>query len=361
MKYLHKISLTYLSIVLLACSGNNTSTPSNDFQVKNLVSDLTNQHIIANATAFFNQTSTLEQEINNYVSNPTVAKLEAAQSAWKQAAIAYGKVYTFNIGLIRDKFMHQALYNWPTVTNAIENFIAKPKEITAEYVQKLSPQAKTLSALEYLLFKSDTATVNTQFTDSENRRNYLKYVAKELKSRAERLVNMWNVSGENYKTTFIENTATGIKASFSLLYNGLHNLIDTGKVTKIGKPAGLENSQNTNPEIAQAHLSQTSLAILKSNIESIEAVYFNAQGLGISDYVSHIATNEKLNTAVQAKINEIYAAIDALPGSLFSAITQNPTAVQTLHEKLNDLRILFSVDIRSILSITITSTDNDGD
>ncbi len=364
MKNIYKIGVVLLVMLIWACSNddNSTTTETPDFQVQNLVRDITNKHIVVNVSSFSNQVNMLETEINNYVTDPTENKLLTVQNQWKLAAQAYGKVYAFNIGQVRDQFMHQALYNWPTTTNAVENFISDPTEITEMYVQNLSPQAKTLAALEYLLFKTEDLTiVNTEYVNSENRRNYLKYTGKELKTQATRLVNIWSVSGDNYSTTFIDNTNTGIQGSFNLLYNGLYNLIDTGKVTKIGKPAGLENSQNTNPELTQAHFSNTSLAILMKNIESVEDVYFNTQGLGISNYVSHVASNEILNTAVQGKIDEVKTAISAIQVPLFDAITSNHNQVVTLHEKLNELGILFSVDVRSILSITITSTDNDGD
>lgn len=52
---------------------------------------------------------------------------------------------------------------------------------------------------------------------------------------------------------------------------------------------------------------------------------------------------------------------NTIPVPLHQAIDTNYTVVQQLHLKLNDLRVLFAVDVRSILSITITSTDNDGD
>lgn len=363
MKNIYIIGAVFIVLMIWACSNddNSTTIETPDFQVKNLVRDITNQHIITSVSTFSNEVHILETEINNYVGSPTENQLEVARNQWKLAALAYAKIYAFNIGQVRDQFMHQALYNWPITTTAVENFISDPTEITETYVQNLSPQAKTLAALEYLLFKANVTATNTEYITSEKRRNYLKFTGKELKTQAARLVNIWSVSGGNYSTTFIDNTNTGIQGSFNLLYNGLYNLIDTGKVTKIGKPAGLENSQNTDPELTQAYFSNTSLAILKNNIESVEDVYFNTQGLGVSNYVSHVADNEILNTAVQTKINEVYAAINAIQVSLFNAITSNHDQVTTLHEKLNELGILFSVDVRSILSITITSTDNDGD
>ncbi len=81
---------------------------------------------------------------------------------------------------------------------------------------------------------------------------------------------MWDESGERYINVFINSQAIGIEGSFNRLYNGLFNLIDTAKVTKIGKPAGLENSENTNPELTQAYFSTSSLDIIRVNIQSVE-------------------------------------------------------------------------------------------
>jgi hypothetical protein len=43
------------------------------------------------------------------------------------------------------------------------------------------------------------------------------------------------------------------------------------------------------------------------------------------------------------------------------ATTEAPEAVSNLRAQLEALRIFFAVDLRSQLSIVITSTDNDGD
>ena len=90
-------------------------------------------------------------------------------------------------------------------------------------------------------------------------------------------------------------------------------------------------------------------------------VYFNTEGVGIDDYTYHVIKNNDLNLAIQNKINDVQNAIDAIPVPLFDAITSHPNQVETLHTELDALGILLSVDVRSILSVIITSTDNDGD
>ena len=347
---------------LVACKDDELTTNSeNSFDVTVLLTDVTNNEILVSVTDFNNEAENLNIAIETYLNEINEENLIQVRNQWRITALSYARTYGFNIGQIRDQFFHQALYNWPTLPNAIENFITNNKVINEENIATFSPQVKTLSGLEYLIFGDDIDDVNQGFETSENRRDYLRLTAVELQDRANRLINTWQESGENYANTFINSNETGIDDSFNLLYNGFFNLIDTGKVTKVGKPAGLENSQNTNPESVQAYFSESSLDILRSNIESVERVYFAPQGLGISDYVFSVIRNNELNDQMQSKINEVYEAIDTIPVSLFQAITDNPNEVAVLHQKLEELGILFSVDVRSILSIIITTTDNDGD
>ncbi|WP_299385229.1 imelysin family protein [uncultured Lacinutrix sp.] len=355
-----KSKVLLLLLLIFSCNSDNNQEQEATFNVMQLLDDVTNQQILPSVDTFTAESITLNATVQTYLTTYTETDLNLARNQWRVTAKAYGKIYAFNIGDVRDQFMHLALYNWPTLPSALENVITNNDAITEELVASLSPQIKTLSGLEYLLFGSDATTLNAQFINSVKRQNYLKFTAIEFEFQAKRLQGIWNTPG-NYATAFIDNNETGIRDSFNRLFNGLNNLIDTAKITKIGKPAGLENSQATNPDQSQAYFSSLSLSILKENINSVEEVYFNTEGVGIDDYTYHVIKNNDLNLAIQNKINDVQNAIDAIPVPLFDAITSHPNQVETLHTELDALGILFSVDVRSILSIIITSTDNDGD
>ncbi|WP_299437452.1 imelysin family protein [uncultured Aquimarina sp.] len=358
-----KIQIIFLVLIgcIISCNEDDPETNTNNFEVREFLDDVATNNILLSVNEFKNQTDALNLAVEVYLNDINETNLVTVRNQWKSTALAYASIYAFNIGEVRDRFFHQALYNWPTLPNAIESFIVDNTEINEELITSISPQAKTLSGLEYLVFKDSLGNTNQEFTLSDNRQNYLRFIALELKNQASRLLNVWEESGEDYASVFVNSQATAIDGSFNRLYNGLFNLIDTGKVTKIGKPAGLENSENTNPELTQAYFSNSSLEILRENIQSVERVYFKTNGLGISDYVFSVIKNNELNNAIKNKIDEIYESIDGIPVSLFEAITTNPNEVEVLHKKLDELGILFSVDVRSVLSIIITSTDNDGD
>jgi|GEM_PF-2609940 len=360
MKYLKYLFLS-AAFCCLTCNKDDDGNTSEGFQVQHLITDLTNTRILPELNVFHTEVLALKQSIESYNSDKSESQLDAIRTQWKTTASAYGNIYGYNIGIAKAQNLDKALFSWPTTPSAIENFLNANSTISESDFSALSPQIKTLSALDYLLFEDDLTLTNTKFTTEDNRMQYLQFTVNELAFQSNRLLEIWQPSGSDYAHNFINNSSSGIEGSFNLFFNGFYNLIDNGKITKIGKPAGLENSQNTNPDLVQARYSGYSLSILRENINSLESVYFNDSGLGISDYVFAITNNQELNELVQGKINEVKTAIDLIPTSLAEAINTNPQLVSTLHSKLNDLRIIFAVDLRSTLSIIITVTDNDGD
>ncbi|MDO6597110.1 imelysin family protein [Oceanihabitans sp. 2_MG-2023] len=358
-KYLF-LTLTITSLFLFTCNSDNDNA-EDSFNVKNLLTDVSNQQILPAINLFVSASTTLEQSIENYVNDTSEANLEIARQQWKTTAIAYEKTYVHHIGIARDQFIHTSIYNWPTVEGAIEFFISDNDTIDADFIATISAQAKSLAALEYLLFAEDTTTINSGFVASQKRRDYLRLSSAYLTSRAERLQEIWAASGDAYASLFVNNDDSGIQGSFNLYYNGMHNALDVTKTTKVGKPAGLENSQVILPELTQAYYSYTSKALVQASIESVESAYFNPNGIGVDDYVFAITNTTDLNDAIATKIAEVYTALDAITIPLSEAVEQEHNLVEDLHTKLEDLRILFAVDVRSTLSIVITTTDTDGD
>ena len=71
--------------------------------------------------------------------------------------------------------------------------------------------------------------------------------------------------------------------------------------------------------------------------------------------------NLKLIPILKNKFNTAMSSLTNLNGSLADAITNTPDDVRIIHEQLQEIIVLLAIDVRSVLSIIITSTDNDGD
>jgi len=326
-----------------------------------MLSNITEQLIVPKVSHFSTLCTDLNSAITNYIATPNEANIVIMQTKWKEAASAYAQIYAFNIGEARNRFFHQALYNWPTLSIAIENYITNATVITEATVSQLSPQVKTISGIEYMLFNDTPAQINQAFITTPKRLDYLKFIALSQKNKAADLYNLWNTNGENYSTSFINNSDTGLNASVNRLFNGLYNVVSTAKVTKVGKSAGLENSTTINLNELQARYSGHSKQLIIENLKSVKNVFFNNQGLGLSNNISSITGNEILNNSLLTKIDTAITSLTNLNDSLANSITNTPDDVQVIHEQLEEILIVLAIDVRSVLSIIITSTDNDGD
>ncbi len=351
-----KSILTLLFLALLSCSSSDDSPT---FDTKKMISDITNTIIVPKIKTFNKEAALLNDVINTFTNQVSTINLEAAKQQWKITAKAYANIYTFNIGPSRAQYYNLKLYNWPTNPNAIENFITNNATITPELITSFSTQVKSLSAIEYFIFNTNETSTLTSFEDGK-RKQYLKLIAEELATNANSLELLWG-SGDNYANTLIENTGTGIDASLNLIYNGTYNVIDTSKKTKVGKPAGLEKSSNRDPKLIQAQFSKTSIALLIENINSIEQLFFNTNGLGLSDKIASITKDDKLSNDLKSQLSATKSSLNAISNPLFDAITTNHDQVTAAYNEYKKLIVLLGNDVRSTLSIIITTTDTDGD
>jgi predicted lipoprotein len=345
----------------LGCS-NSPKVPSENtpFDVPQFLAEVNENIIIPTLKDFDDEAQKLNALTVGYVNETTVDRLEILRKQWIKTAIAYEKTYNFHIGEAKSRFINLAINNWPTVPHSIEQLIKK-NEINDAIINAISPQIKGIPAIEYLLFGKNSSKTNADFNKSPKRKKYLKFAVEFIKNQAHRLLNIWITEGRNYSKTFVENNGSGIKESFNLLFNGLYNSVNTSKITKIGKPAGLENSPRANPNLVQAPYSHQSLALLKGSIEVIEAVFFTDEHANIAQYISSISKDNLVNDRIKKAIFESYQAIDAIPVPLEEAVASHPEAVANLHDKLAALNVWIAVDARNILSVIITSTDTDGD
>ena len=347
-----------LLLILLGSCGEKAEDKA--FDVDLFLREITQKVILPTLEDFKNEAELLSKVTETYVNAPNLEQLEAVREHWIKTAYAYERTYNFHFGPAKSRFLHRAIYNWPTVPETIENIVSS-KAINEETMAKVSPQIKGLAALEYLLFKEDIDTVHTEMTEQDPRRAYLLHCSKFLEAQAHRLVTIWDPKGENYAETFVTSKATGINDPFNLLFNGLYNAANTSKVTKIGKPGGFEKSPRTNPQKVQAPYSDESLPLTLASVEVIEEVFFGSSHPNISQYISSLAEDDVTNERIKTAIKEIKEAITAIPIPLEEAVDAYPSEVENLHLKLTALNIWMGVDARSILSVIITSTDNDGD
>jgi len=203
------------------------------------------------------------------------------------------------------------------------------------------------SEIAFKLLQNDTFRID-----------YLLGVSEEVLRQTNSLIDFWELE---YKDTFINSTSISCTENARCLtFNQLINILDVIRVTKLGKPAGLEGSNTTAITSLEAYRSKSSLELIRSSIGEVQHAY-TLSTINFSNIVDDISNATEVSNAIDEAFNTVYNNIDAIDSSLFDAIQNNNSNVEALYNSLFDLVKYFSVDAASILSVTILPTDNDGD
>ncbi|MDG1228024.1 MAG: imelysin family protein [Polaribacter sp.] len=353
----NKILLILVTLlIILACKNdedNNVSTSDTFHQ------DYYNINI---SPAIVNFKSEIEKQIvlSERLKNDTsIENLNKLQEQWLISAKAFSKTKAYNVLAIKALYYYIILYNFPIKTESIENNIAEKTNYNSDYFRNNSTVSKGLGTLEYLLYNNqNTNTALSLLKEDSYRIDYLLGVTEDVLKQTNLLINFWE---SEYKETFKK--ATSISCSENarcLAFNQLINILDIIRVTKIGKPAGLEGSDSSAIESLEAYRSESSLELIKSSIEEVQNAYTNSN-VNFSKIVDEIADSSDASNAINNSFKNVFEYINAIDTSLYIAIQENNPNVELLYESLFDLVKYFSVDAASILSVTVFPTDNDGD
>ncbi len=348
-----------LSIIISSCSDDLTTFTKNFKQ--EIPATVTEKIILPRIDLLIQKTSILKLSIDNFVADASANNLQVAQNNLKEVSIIYAKLYIFNIGKVKDRFMNRRINFWPVFNISIEKNVEEGN-FNKESIAKLGSATKNLPGLHYLLFKYDNnQTILDEYTTNSNRKDFLTFVSDEFQDNIKQLHNIWAISGDNFSNDFTINNEEGLQSSFNQLYNGIYNVLNVCKIKKIGKPAGLEKSNHINAEIVENFYANNSLDLVYNNLVSLEEVFFRTDITSISEYVKSITKNDELNTTIQTTINTAKSTIKLINNPLKVAITEDKANVEKLHNTLKELLVLLHTDVRSNLSIIITGTDTDGD
>lgn len=353
-KYILLILATIL--IVLACKNDEDNDVST---IDTFHKDYYNINIspaIANFKSEIEKQIVLSEKLKN---NTSIENLNELQEQWLISAKAFSKTRAYNVLAIKALYYDIILYNFPIKPGFIEDNIAEKDIYNSDYFRNNSTVSKGLGTLEYLLYNNqNTNKALSLLKEDSYRIDYLLGVTEEVLRQTNLLINFWE---SEYKETFIK--ATSISCSENarcLAFNQLINILDIIRVTKIGKPAGLEGSDSSAIESLEAFRSESSLELIKSSIEEVQNAYTNSN-VNFSKIVDEIADSSDASNAINNSFENVFGYINAIDTSLYIAIKENNPNVELLYESLFDLVKYFSVDAASILSVTVLPTDNDGD
>lgn len=356
---------------IVACHPDKGVEPQ-EYDRSAMLKDIADHVIMPNHAAFAAECSSLANMLDALDgSSMTVTNVEAAQAQWSKVANAWAFCELFNVGQIRDAYIHSKIHTWPANDAFIEQFIAGTDVLNEAYIATKGSSSKGIAAIEYLLFSTGgSAAVKDSLTTSPNaarRLTYLKACGQDLRTVATELNNMWLVGGKNYYATFINAKGTGITASTNMIVNELSALVEKMAGTKLSKPMGKANNNTVDKKLAEAFRSDISLDLIKSDLVVLEAAYHGGADTtttGIDDNLNAVGAkydDKRLSDKISEQFVATRTALNNVTSPLSVALDNDKADLETAYQELKKLLVLLKTDVVSDLSITLTWSDNDGD
>lgn len=370
MVVLSSLVLLGLTLNFYACSESKPA-----FDREKLFQDTTQKVVIPAYEAFTQQSKALHQELQGLCGDVSEANLTKAQTAWQTTVQAWQHVALYRFGPALDKETVSHIHYWPTKPASVEEEVKGSTTLDVAYVNQLGASRRGLPALGYLLFaksSEDKAPVEALKGegDKASRRCQLATVlAEAILKQAEVIEKSWKDKTSTewvsfYDDPVLEGQAIGpaFKAVNKTVNEFIYQLAGVMD-KKLGKPMGTQSDGEPRPESVELPYSRYSKESILALLEGLQRFYKSGDSTPTTTSFSALIQSRKpdADTQIQKEFTDAIQAIQAIPGTLQEAVSQNKDKVQAAYDAIKQLRITFSTDVVALLGVTTTFSDNDGD
>jgi len=331
------------------------------------LTDLTNNHILPSYQNFATSSEQFNQSARQFCaqSAPTADDLSLVQQAWLQASQNWQTIQWLKVGPVVDSAFR--IQYWPDNNKAVKRAIARhlqePTTLTASLIEKKNVGGQGLPAAEYLLYPSSSQDSLLTSESKVKRCELLTAVSQNLSNISADLNQQWQPSGANYANTLISGTGefNGVKDAVEELMSNWYEHIEKVSNTKTLQSIG--EATPGLPKTAENHLSDSSLANLKTNIETFSSIYNAGNGHGLGTVINEFFNAPAVDQAMNKQLTTSLATINKLQGSYTKILSDDQQRLGLINVayQLLDLQNLFSEDFVKTTKLNTGFNSNDGD
>jgi len=357
-------------LILSSCGSGGPDLSDSDFDRALMIQNYGNNVILPSYNALQERVDDLQSSITDFSENPTTENLSSAQEELKQARLAWQDANLFQFGPAESNALRTSVNTFPADTDQIESNIDSGDYTLGTLSNTAAAGFPTLGYLLHGIGNSDEEIVSQYVDDSnaENRTQYLQDNITFIKNNIDNVVTEWGSNGGDFISTFVseENAGTDVGSSLGQLVNALvlhyERFIRDGK---IGIPAGVRSAGVPRPEATEAFYAGYSVELAIANTRAAKRLFLgnnlnSEEGVGLDDNIEALDASE-LSDQIVTDFDEAIAALQNLNDPLSENIENNNEPVLDAFSELQNLVVLMKADMASILGVTITFQDNDGD
>ncbi len=359
----------FLSILLLtiSCKDDDQNTNSQDESLAQLRMDIaehTADNMISTALVAFNQEiETLQQSVENFSQDTDLEALSILRSSLINAWTAWQYVSIYAYGPVEDTAMERIMNTYPADGDKIESNISE--EIFA--LNNISNfDASGFPSIDYLLNAYDNATTLSKFQNNPNRMAYLSTIVSLMQATTTTVQN--DFSSGTFIDNFTSTNSDGMDVGSAL--GIIMNTIDihfqrTVRDAKVAIPAGVRSAGVVRPTNTEALYAGQSKTLLLSALQAYQALFNgtdrnNTTGASLYDYLEAI-NQTPLAEESRTLFTEAIELANDLEEDFTVQIEADNQKLVDLFLHLQNMVTLVKSDMVSVMGITLTNQDNDGD
>jgi hypothetical protein len=359
-------------MTIAACDSTDSSDPSgeSEFDRMELLENYGDAIILQAYETLEADVEALNASAQAFVDAPSEATLADVRNDLKAARMAWQNASLFQFGPAESLTLRSALNTYPTNEQQIDENIASGDYTLGSVADR---PAGGFPALGYLLHgvgATDAEIIDAYASDAnaDGRSTYLLDNVAFIQQNVEQVVTEWSPSGGDYLGMFTSeaNAGTDVGSSLGMLINAYVKHYERYlRDGKIGIPAGVRSAGVPRPTSTEAAHGGYSLDLALANLQATKRLYLGEtpsgqDGTGLDDNLEALGAGE-LDTEIVTAIDEAISALEALSDPLADQIDSNNDPVLTAFQEMQDIVVLLKADMTSVLGITITFQDNDGD
>jgi hypothetical protein len=367
-------SLIFSFIFLFSCSEDNSTPASSDnYDRKELLSNLVNNIIIPAHQNFNNQLQLFESTVNSFNDDRSISNLEMIQDQFIVTYRAWQYIEMFNIGYAEEIYYASKMNIYPAnTTRILENINSDNVDLDGNSNQF---SAQGFPAIDYLLFgvaENNIQILDIYSIDNNSTFTYLNLLVSKMIENTDAVIDYW----ETNRQDFINSTGNTSSSSLNMLANDFVYYYEKGlRANKIGIPAGVWSGEI--PQNVEAYYKSDISKILaieglQACINFFKGIHFGESqinGEGLYDYLAYLDDTNYSDSSMFIGLQD--DILDSFDNSMIKLEQLNSNfALQIETDNIKMLEAYDSIqqgvvrlktNMLSILGISVDYYDADGD
>ena len=367
-------SLIFSFIFLFSCSEDNSTPASSDnYDRKELLSNLVNNIIIPAHQNFNNELQLFESTVNSFNDDRSISNLEMIQDQFIVAYRAWQYIEMFNIGYAEEIYYASKMNIYPAnTTRILENINSDNVDLDGNSNQF---SAQGFPAIDYLLFgvaENNIQILDIYSIDNNSTFTYLNLLVSKMIENTDAVIDYWETNRED----FINSTGNTSSSSLNMLANDFVYYYEKGlRANKIGIPAGVWSGEI--PQNVEAYYKSDISKILaieglQACINFFKGIHFGESqinGEGLYDYLAYLDdtnySDSSMFIGLQDDILDSFdnsmIKLEQLNNNFALQIETDNIKMLEAYDSIQQGVVRLKTNMLSILGISVDYYDADGD